>query len=523
MAKPMSQQTREYFFIGILMIAALIFLFSLTTNFLHIVPDMEYDKFQDDSEALVVGRIVADQKNLPIADNGHLAYVAVGDGTNAFIHASTLLDNSALPDLQEPIIATGTYQGETPGYFIILPYSQGLENYVGHQITLGSQTRTISFLEHNTPSNPNIAVFLSGQAPLPEQVSIAHISGTQVDVSQIQVTPYISQYGLQGSFYSILYKQFHLSLDTLHKLTASLLVIVITILTLLYRRIFPIWFTVVFFISMLLSPWILVFGKNLYWCAFLWFTPAVFAAFFILATTRLGKWLSLISVYFAFTFKCLTGYEYISTIILFAAAPFTYQFIVHIKSREKWHYARDFMIICLLGVAGFTTALLMHAGMRGDTLIEGLRSIYELDVKRRTYADPSMFANMTGYRLQASLAASVKDVLQMYLRGWFTDVIQFLPSWSFLPLFIGSLLVCVGSFFFQSKNKWVYSGLFFAFVPATFSWLILAKAHSYVHPHINFVLWYFGGISVIIYTCCAGLIGIVNTLTLTKKTSKRES
>lgn len=86
---------------------------------------------------------------------------------------------------------------------------------------------------------------------------------------------------------------------------------------------------------MILSPWIVVFGRNLYWCAFLWFTPAVFVAYFVLARTRIGKWLSLIGVYLAFTLKCLAGYEYISTIILFAAAPLAYQFIVHIKSREN--------------------------------------------------------------------------------------------------------------------------------------------------------------------------------------------
>lgn len=523
MNKPTTSLKNKYTIAAGLIIAALVIFYSLITNNFKIAPDMLYDKYLDDSEALVVGRIVTDQRHQLIPSKAHLAHVSISDGANAFMQVFTLLDNPNLPDLQRPISTSGSYQGKNKGLHIILPYTQDLENYVGHQITVGSQTRTISFLERNTPSDPNITVFLSGKAPLPEQVTSVQISGAAVDASQIYINPYISQYGIQGSFYSALYNQLHLSLDTLHKLTAALLVLAITFLTFLYRRIFPPWFAVAFFISMILSPWIVVFGRNLYWCAFLWFTPAVFAAYFVLARTRIGKWLSLIGVYLAFTLKCLAGYEYISTIILFAAAPLAYQFIVHIKSREKWHYACGFLIICLLGVAGFTTALLMHAGIRGDTLIEGLRSIYELDVKRRTYADPSTFADMTGYRLQDSFTASVWDVLHIYLSGWFTDVIKFLASWSFLPLFIGSLLVCTGAFFLKSKNKWVYAGLFIAFVPATFSWLVLAKAHSYVHPHLNFVLWYFGGVATMIYICCAGLNFIFNTLAPATPPSKENT
>ena len=34
---------------------------------------------------------------------------------------------------------------------------------------------------------------------------------------------------------------------------------------------------------------------------------------------------------------------------------------------------------------------------------------------------------------------------------------------------------------------------------ATISWFVLAKAHSYIHTHMNYVLWYFGFVQVCLY------------------------
>lgn len=34
---------------------------------------------------------------------------------------------------------------------------------------------------------------------------------------------------------------------------------------------------------------------------------------------------------------------------------------------------------------------------------------------------------------------------------------------------------------------------------ATLSWIVLAKSHSYIHIHMNFVLWYFGYVQMCMY------------------------
>ena len=41
--------------------------------------------------------------------------------------------------------------------------------------------------------------------------------------------------------------------------------------------------------------------------------------------------------------------------------------------------------------------------------------------------------------------------------------------------------------------------MFIVFLGTTLSWFILGKAHSYVHTHMNYVLWYFGFIQICLY------------------------
>ena len=40
--------------------------------------------------------------------------------------------------------------------------------------------------------------------------------------------------------------------------------------------------------------------------------------------------------------------------------------------------------------------------------------------------------------------------------------------------------------------------LLFAFL-TSISWFVLGKAHSYIHTHLNFVMWYFGFVQLILY------------------------
>ena len=51
----------------------------------------------------------------------------------------------------------------------------------------------------------------------------------------------------------------------------------------------------------------------------------------------------------------------------------------------------------------------------------------------------------------------------------------------------------------QKKDCRFEGSLYLVSVLAPLSWFVLAKAHSYFHPHINPVLWYLGWVQICAY------------------------
>ena len=73
----------------------------------------------------------------------------------------------------------------------------------------------------------------------------------------------------------------------------------------------------IFYITFLLSPWIVNFARNLYWVEFTWFLPMLIGLY---CSYRIHSKNCRIFCYVAgfltIAAKCLCGYEYISTIML---------------------------------------------------------------------------------------------------------------------------------------------------------------------------------------------------------------
>ena len=67
------------------------------------------------------------------------------------------------------------------------------------------------------------------------------------------------------------------------------------------------------------------------------------------------------------------------------------------------------------------------------------------------------------------------------------------PLLSILPIF-----VFISDFHSNKKNIGVVTLYALSFF-GSISWLVLAKSHSYIHTHINFIIWYFGFIQICIY------------------------
>ncbi len=168
-------------------------------------------------------------------------------------------------------------------------------------------------------------------------------------------------------------------------------------------------------VAMVLSPWLIVFRRNLNWMSWMWWLP-MFAAGVVFNRFRHGT-----RRFYAILFlatgllvcaKCSAGYEFTPTIMIAAATPAVYY---GLKVGRRWKsIAGDVLGIGCAGTAGFLAAVLLQALLLGASLLSGgLASIWS-DARRRTYGSPSDFG--PEYREAAGIAAGGGE--QIYVVGY---------------------------------------------------------------------------------------------------------
>lgn len=132
-----------------------------------------------------------------------------------------------------------------------------------------------------------------------------------------------------------------------------------------------------------------------------------------------------------------------------------------------------FILVFVACVIGFLLALLVHAGMRGDSIVSGLKNIIEEDVKRRTYGDASAFPEI--YR--KSLESSPLSVIRTYVADWGSiPVTLWIPGYLFKALIGFSIVGVCYKFLTGHATAKRDAILLVFFFMASASWLVLAKA-----------------------------------------------
>ncbi len=316
-----------------------------------------------------------------------------------------------------------------------------------------------------------------------------------------QLQSYQSQFGLQGMVMRYLSKFLKYEEGIIHfKFILSLLAsIVFVVIVFLINKKYNSLLAGCFFITFWLSPWIVNFAKILYWVEFTWFIPMAVGLFCsININNKKCRIISYILTTISIMIKCLCGYEYISTIMIGLICFMIVDFIVALVNKEKQLQILLFKTIIILGISaitGFVMALFIHGYSRGNKdIIEGIKSIITTDVLRRTNGGQlSDFSES----LWPSLNSSVWEVVCIYF-DFSTNVITGIRA-NMFPLLC---LIPLGIFAYQyyHKNLDIQSiSMYVIFFISAISWFCLAKAHSYVHTHMNYVLWYFGFVQICIY------------------------
>lgn len=307
--------------------------------------------------------------------------------------------------------------------------------------------------------------------------------------------PYSSQIGIQGVFFSLLDKVLNvykigdnrLRLEIYHGLTSALLAIALAVILLLFYFEIGIYPAMLLLLSTAFSSWLIVIANNLYWVFGLMYLPmsVTFLAFKHQELSgRLNKYLVYSAIFLTIFFKSASGYEFLSTVMLAMLSP-----IIYFSIKNKTPYKQTVRYILELGlvaVGGFISAFSMHiiqlVSIFGS-LPEAWGAIFN-SISTRTGVGINL-DEVNGMILD-SLMSSRLEVFIRYSLG---------ASSIFIIIFIVASLLgwhMLKKARYKNEEKRTIQALlittWFSFL-APASWFILAKAHSYIHTNINFVLW----------------------------------
>lgn len=456
--------------------------------------NVDFESFQEDSERLVTGAMEAVKEGIPNPSGTGLVKVDTLQGSEGWE-----MDYPTDDDWN------AGYHRTDPA--ICIRSSDYQETYVcpGNQIRF-ADGETASIVSVQEKDADWVSVALDMESPLdPEKLGsltdacVLDASGNEVPAKITE--PYASQYGLQGKVFQHLVLLVD-DLDLLHVYcalgTAAALFLVAVLVARQYSRLLA----GVFYAVFLLSPWVVNFANNLYWVEFTWFLPmaaGLFCAGHL--EKQSGRVISYVLVFLAVMIKCLCGYEYITTVMMGSIAFLLVELAEAAAQKEAARAKLLFRTIFLVGLAsllGFVAAICLHAPLKsGGDLVQGIRMIIQQDVLRRTYgADLNAFENLPDFE-QYALTASAWETLCRYFH-FKTEVIAGIGG-NLFPLLC---LIPVALFVrdFQQKTLHIREpAMYVVFFLTSVSWFLLAKSHSYVHVHMNFVLWYFGYVQICLY------------------------
>lgn len=319
--------------------------------------------------------------------------------------------------------------------------------------------------------------------------------------------PYVSQLGFPGYFARLWTGLFNSEiLSSAQEANLWFFAGVIALLTmLLYLKTSKL-FWVTFLISISLSPWIIAASNNAYWVIWTWFLPPIFSLLWTTEKQSPKRSLWFIFLVLSFVIRFCSGYEFVTSLIL---ASSIIPFVILRMNNSSVKTIRNASIlsfrIFLGGIFSFFLVLLVHGSVRGKGNIAfGIADIFQKDVLRRTYGDANQIHTSDSW----SLNSNVVDVVNQYFFGWTTNLLQInipgplgvsIPGSYIFILVAGAFSVVLYRFIKQDQlwKKDLSLLLFCLAIPI--SWFVLAKSHSAVHVHINFVLWYVFTLGILLF------------------------
>ena len=326
-------------------------------------------------------------------------------------------------------------------------------------------------------------------------------------------TTYNSQIGGQGMLFSILDKIIPLpapkKLPIYHALTALLSALTISFILLWFYWELGLFVCISVLASVIFSQWLVVFGKNLWWVMWAFYLPMVLIMHYLKRYRTATAWNFKIFgslVFLAVLIKCFfNGYEYITTTLVMMMVPFVYYCVLDkLELRTILGGVLTAVISSFFAISLTLCILCIQIASVEGGFSKGVEHIV-YSLQKRTYGGGN---HAFSPQVLTSLDASTTEVVNDYLQGTFFDLNNYFSSSnSFISrsIFNVSYVNLIGLFLLISayltirryipvaKKEWqTDSALTIATwfsAAAPLSWFIFFKAHSYIHTHMNYIVW----------------------------------
>ncbi len=328
------------------------------------------------------------------------------------------------------------------------------------------------------------------------------------ELSFEKFSTYNSQPGGQGMIFSLLDRLIPFSQQTklrlFYVLTALLSAIALAFIIGWFYEAFGGWVAIFVITSAVLSQWLTVFGKNLWWSSWAFYLPMIVVMYFLKhyretldrQLIRFG-----IVIFIAVSIKCfINGFEYITTTLVMMLVPFIYYVILDKWSRHqfvKWTLAAGLGS----GIAIFLSLIMLcfQIGAAKDGFMDGVEHVI-WSFGKRTYGEAEDFPPVYA----ASLNAGTLSVVMTYMNGIFFDFNNYL---SVTNEFVSNFLLKIRYYYLivlfiamsalllwrsHAERRHHYIALICATwfsILAPLSWFVIFKSHSYIHTHMSFLLW----------------------------------
>ncbi len=248
-------------------------------------------------------------------------------------------------------------------------------------------------------------------------------------------------------------------------------------------------------LTTLVSQWITLYGRNLFY--FLWatFLPLGLIAFYFAWEEKKGTTSNLCLALLAFAgmlFKCtMNGYDYIIPALAMPTVPLVYYALRNGWDRSKF-IKRLLIVAAALLIAVLVSLLILAAqlSISEGSFLGGLASIFGT-FGRRTYGQANLYPGN-----EAGLEANTWSVLWTYISQDTAINVLGLNFLSIILIFAAFTAIYLifdkfkkGNLPDRTKTYALIGATWFSIL-SPLSWFIIFKGQAYYHTHTNYVAWH---------------------------------